>query len=70
MNKVAPKPHAALVLEQIQATAEQFNTSKEARIRVIRLGREAGLTYAQIGDSLGITDAAVIGLLKRAGEFQ
>lgn len=70
MSKVAPKPHAALVLEAIRAAAQQYQTSRDARIRAIRLGREAGLTFQQIGDQLGMTDAAVIGLLKRAGEFQ
>ena len=66
MAKLAPPPHAALVLEEIQAAGERFTSSKADRIRVIRLGRAAGLTWQQIAQHLGITDASCIQLAKRA----
>lgn len=67
MGKLPPPINPTLVLDEIQAAGELFQSGKAARIRVIRLGREAGLTWAQIGERLGMTDAAVIGLAKRAG---
>ncbi len=68
MGKVPPQSHAALVLEEIEAVGDLFKSTKDSRVRVIRLGRAAGITYTQIGERLGISDAAVIGILKRAGD--
>jgi len=66
MMKLPQASHSSLVLDEIQAAGDMFKSSKAARLRVIRLGRAAGLTWQQIGERLGMTDAAVIGLMKRA----
>ena len=66
MRTVTPTPPESLVLGQLKASAEQLQRAKEARIRAIRLGRAAGITWVAIGDQLGISDVACIQLIQRA----
>ncbi len=65
MKTVTPDHARATLREFIRDAGNEWESSRIKRITAARRGRAAGLTYQEIGDQLGITHAAVIGLLKR-----
>lgn len=57
-----------LALTALKTCAEDYSRARQARIQVAQAARRAGLTNQQIADAYGITESAVRGLLKRAGD--
>lgn len=53
------------LLDLLRQHAIERRRLQQDRVRVIRTAREAGLTNQQIGDVLGVTEAAVRFYLRR-----
>lgn len=51
--------------EYLRLSAEDLARASLGRIRFAHMGKSHGLTNAEIGDELGITEAAVRAMLKR-----
>ncbi len=58
----------AIALEYLSISAREFETAIRSRIRYILLAREYGVTNAKIGQTLGISESAVRGLIARHGD--
>lgn len=50
----------------LRAAQSQYETSKSNRLSTIRHAREVGLTLAEIGTQIGMTETGVSKMLKRA----
>ena len=74
MNKSSPRaPRTQTELreiteEHLTLARENYQRATTNRIRYARLARQYGLTNKRIGECLGITEAAVRGLLQRNTE--
>lgn len=69
MTRVSPKPENSrkhIAVEYLHLTREHLERSKNLRLHFVRLARDEGVTNAQIGEALGITEAAVRKLIERA----
>ncbi len=55
-----------IAVAHLRLAKEQLERSKRLRLHYVRLARENGLTYGEIGDALGVTEAAVRKLIERA----
>ena len=55
-----------IAIEYLHLTKEHLERSKNLRLHFVRLARDEGVTNADIGDALGITEAAVRKLIERA----
>jgi hypothetical protein len=54
-----------IAVEYLRLAAADLTKATLARIRYLELGRQYGLTYRELADPLGITEAAARTLLKR-----
>ena len=67
---VTEHPDAALRKRQALAflveSRKTLERAKRGRLHFIQLARTHGLTYVEIGDALGITEAGVRAILSRA----
>lgn len=59
-----------LAREYLRAAREDHKRASRNRIYYARLARREGLTNQQIGMQLGITEASVRGLLRRASRAE
>ncbi len=69
MSRVSTKPENSrkqIAVEYLSLSREHVERSKRLRLHYVRLARENGLTYGEIGDALGVTEAAVRKLIERA----
>lgn len=56
-----------IALDYLAISRREFDDAARNRIRYVLLARDYGLTHAAIGDTLGITESAVRGILARHG---
>ena len=56
----------AIAADYLRLGREHLERAKSLRVHYARLARSEGLSYVRIGELLGITDAAVRLMLKRA----
>lgn len=56
----------AICLEYLALCREDTERVARARIHYVALARLYGLTHQQIGDALGVTEAAIRAMLARA----
>lgn len=61
-----PSPLRQATLEMIRAHREIMDRERRNRIEIVTLARQYGVTNAEIGEALGMTEAGVRQLLKRA----
>jgi DNA-directed RNA polymerase specialized sigma24 family protein len=61
-------PGKTAVLQILPQIAQAHETTKAHRLQAIRAARNAGIPYRQIGEALGITEAGVRQILRRAQE--
>lgn len=64
---VEPSP-LDLALFHLELAQARYDKAKAARLACVREARDAGLTFQQIADALGMTPAGVRHMLRRAGD--
>lgn len=67
-DATAERPKTALAIDYLKLVAADMRHIASLRVDYMRLARQYGVTNQQIGDALGITEAAVRALLKRHGD--
>ncbi|AUM16473.1 MULTISPECIES: sigma factor-like helix-turn-helix DNA-binding protein [Rhodococcus] len=54
-------------LEMLDVLRQRQESNRLHRVHYMQLARQYGCTHQQIGDALGVSEAAVRAMLKRAG---
>lgn len=67
VSDVSIEEQKARSLEFLAVLRQQQETTRLSRIHYMRLARQHGATNFEIGSELGVSEAAVRAMLKRAG---
>lgn len=67
VSDVSTEEQKARSLEFLAVLRRQQETARLSRIHYMRLARQYGATNFEIGSELGVSEAAVRAMLKRAG---
>lgn len=55
-----------LMVQQLKLQDSNYKEAKQNRLQTASLAREVGFTHREIGDVLGVTEAAARAMIKRA----
>lgn len=66
MSKELPAGFEAVILDEIQQASERYENSKNSRVRMIQLARDANITWEAISARAGTSRSNLIQLLQRA----
>jgi len=67
-TKVRSEERVRIARERLRLAQDDLKTAQQTRLYYVRLGRGYGMTWAAIGDALGLSDGAAKMIVRRAGD--